>query len=32
MKALVQDVRFRVFSIIDTLMAKHREGISSLHY
>lgn len=31
MKALVQDVRFRVFSIIDTLMANHREGISFLH-
>jgi hypothetical protein len=28
MKALAQDVRFKVFSIIDTLMAKHREGIS----
>lgn len=27
MKALVQDVRFKVFSILDTLMAKHREGI-----
>ena len=27
MKALAQDVRFKVFSIIDTLMAKHREGI-----
>lgn len=26
MKAIVQDVRFKVFSIIDSLMAYHRDG------
>ncbi len=28
MKALVQGVRFHVFTIIDTLMAAHRESMS----
>jgi len=27
MKGLVQDVRFKVFSIIDSLVAFHREGM-----
>jgi DNA repair/transcription protein MET18/MMS19 len=31
MKALVQSIRFLVFSIIDTIMARHREGLSFLH-
>jgi hypothetical protein len=28
MKALVQSVRFFVFVIIDTLIAKHRDGVA----
>ena len=27
MKSLVQSVRFKVYSIIDSLMARHRDGI-----